>query len=96
MDQAEQLRRIIQQNKYAVIKDSPPNRHAKTVAVISGKGGVWQIEFRFKFRFKLDQKTKRPCTAGRLRYWDGKHRSFAWTEVSRKINCRFAEKPHWN
>lgn len=38
MDQAEQLRRIIQQNKYAVIKDSPPNRHAKTVAVISGKG----------------------------------------------------------
>lgn len=56
MDQAEQLRKIIQQNKYEVIKDSPPNRHAKTVAVISGKGGVGKSNFVLNFALNLIKK----------------------------------------
>lgn len=56
MDQAEQLRKIVQQNKYSVIKDSPPNRHAKTVAVISGKGGVGKSNFVLNFALNLIKK----------------------------------------
>lgn len=72
MDQAENLRKIMQQ------KEEQAKEAARVIAVTSGKGGVGNPVCPLIWRFSLREWEK--CCNFRCRFWSCQCRSYVWCD----------------